>query len=286
MNHKVLKKLNGGNEDSVVHLVEIDGKQYVHKKAPIKHIKSEKFFHRTLERNGLSSLIMYPEYEIGESEAVFEYIPGSPPLGEVRSVENFNKMGTFVSAMHAITYSDFFNIDSEGKLTTSSWSIQFAKYIQDSFDDFVKVNNKTKNFTNEEVKKMERLVNSLAYFTVDSFSLVHGDLHTHNIMVRENGELVPFDKYEDFLIAPSIYDISLILSEEFNFSFFVKKDNDQYIEDRKCLMAFIETYGENIIKDQLDLIKRFALLRAMSRFPNKWKIYQVEMMKNILNSYS
>lgn len=286
MNHKVLKKLNGGNDDSVVHLIEIDGKQYVHKKAPIKHIKSEKFFHRTLERNGLPSLLMFPEYELGDSEVVFEYIPGSPPLGEVRSVENFNKMGKLVSAMHAISYPDFFNIDSEGKLTTTSWSVQFAKYIQESFDDFLEVNNETKNFTNEEVKKMESLVNSLAYHTVDTFSLVHGDLHTHNLMVRDNGELVPFDKYEDFLIAPAVYDISLILSEEFNSSFFVKKDTDQYSEDRKYLAAFIDTYGENRIEEQIDLIKRFALLRAMNRFPNKWKIYQVEMMKNILNSYS
>ena len=285
MKHKIIKPLKGGSDESVVNLIEIDGKHYVHKKAPKKTIIGEKFFHRTLDRNGLPSFQMFAEYEDGDNDVVFEYVENSPSLNENRSIDNFAKLGLVVSDMHDITYSDFFNIDDEGNPTVSSWSNQLAKYIQQNFDEFLEVNNESKQFSQEEVRKIEELIKPLAFHNFDKYSLVHGDMHTGNVMMKD-GQPIPYDSFGEFMVAPAVYDLGLILSEEFNSSLFVEGDDEKYQRNKEHLDAFMDTYGRDKIETQMDLVKRFALLRAMGRFPNPWKDNQVEMMKNILKSYS
>lgn len=285
MERKVIKELKGGSDTSVVNLVEIDGKKLVHKRAPKKTIIGEKFFHHTLSRRGIPSLIMFSEHEDGDNDVVFEYIEGSPSLNAAKSLENVRKYGELMSAMHTITYPDFFNIDDDGNPTTTSWSTQLKVYTQHNFDEFVEENNKDKKFSDNEVVKIESLINPLAYHTHDTFSLVHGDMHSGNVMIKD-GVLIPYDSFGEFMVAPVFYDLAVILSEEFRSSMFVFKEGDDHAESKAQLDAFIEGYGRDFVEKEIDLIKRYALLRAMGRYPNPWIKNQVEMMKNILKSYS
>jgi fructosamine-3-kinase len=278
MDYKVVKRLSGGDENSEVKLVEIEGRHYVLKTSSLRDTLAEEFFHQELAKNRLPSLELFFQLPLEPNQLLLEYIEDSTSLGDKKSAEGIYKWGQLVARMHDIHYAGFRNTTDKGALADTDWNQQLKKYLDESWSDFAEYQQEFNTF---EMSKLKQIIDPLVTIQLPYYSLLHGDLHIWNTLIRGE-DIVLFDKDAAFLMGSPFFDLSVVLSESFNSCFYVKGENPHYEEDRNYLDAFIDGYGRAVIESNREIIDRYAILRALKRYPHPFINYQLPMMKQIL----
>jgi hypothetical protein len=62
------------------------------------------------------------------------------------------------------------------------------------------------------IKNVEKILYVLVDYQPTELSITHGDLHSHNVLVKGD-ELILFDKFADFPVAPVAFGIGLLYAE-------------------------------------------------------------------------
>jgi 5-methylthioribose kinase len=116
-----------------------------------------------------------------------------------------------ISCTHAIKVDEFFVFDSEGAQTATGWSSYIKKYIDSAVTRHRKL---PYSLGDDLIDKIEKNLYALADYKPTDLSVTHGDLHGHNVLVK-NDSLILFDKFADFPVAPAAFDIGLLYAESF-----------------------------------------------------------------------
>ena len=98
-----------------------------------------------------------------------------------------------------------------------------------------------------------------------AWSIVHGDPHRKNVLVR-SGLPVLFDKGVRVFTGNVLYDLSLVCMEFPAGAFFPGSAADEQ-RDTVFLRAFFEGYGRDVLKEEL-LLRDYVLFRSLVRHPN------------------
>jgi Ser/Thr protein kinase RdoA (MazF antagonist) len=267
-----MKKLGAFKPDSIAQfeIVEIDGRKFLIKTATEEEVQNEKFFMQTLKEHGLPFLEIQDNDLLASNQVLVEYLEDSPTLDDQLTAEAFRWWGEMVRRMHAIKFDVVFSIDGSGEKRRTEWKF----YLEHRFAEAQK---KTP-FTPSEVQAIEKRIRPLFFIEPESPCLLHGDLHTNNV-IRKDEHLVLFDKSPWIVSGDPAYDLAIVLLN-FPAGTYVKTDDIEYANDRALLTAFFEGYGPEFTKEMTD---SYVLFRAFERYPNHHEPFLHEIIANILS---
>lgn len=271
---KIIKELPG-SYSSKVELVEIEGKQYVLKTWDAEEAENEKLFLRTLEDNGLPSLKVVEHPELKPDQILLEYVEGSPKLSE--TPENFIRFGEAVRSMHTIKYPNCFKVNSLGQQEEIDWN----KFLRYALNEGIKKQREEKTDIDEELlNAINSFVESRLPIRNIELSLLHADLHTGNLLVKNN-ELVIYDKSSEIFSGDSIYDLTTLLTHYPN-GIYVHTDHPDNLQDKIIMENFIKGYGFDFLNTKREVLDVYFVIKALWRYPSPWEIHSKEALRNIV----
>ncbi len=240
---KVIKKLNGFSSE--VFLVEFENIKYVLKRCDYEEIISEKAFSNELSKIGLTSLSFFDHEDLKENEILLEYIDGSKTLGDNFTELNCKKWGVITKKIHNQKFEKCFKYDNKGEKVELIWSNYLEGKIKKAFLKSREHNDY--GFNKNELKKIKKYLKPLLTIKPKYFSLIHGDFHTGNLLIKQN-ILVPFDKNPEIFTGDSLLDLAIAIVDMPNETL-IHINNPDYINDKKCLNAFLKGYGYDFLTD-------------------------------------
>lgn len=268
-----IKELNHTDRDASVKLVSIENHKFVLKTDDLREIAAQRYFNQQLEQHNIPALLAHAHVHLQPNQILLEYVKGSLTLGNVLSEERCRKWGEIVSHMHAIQKSEFSVLDPEGKQANAEWSSYIKKYI-----DAAVARHRSLSYSlgDNLITKIEKILYALVEFHPTELSVTHGDLHVHNVLVKDES-LILFDKFADFLVAPAAFDIGLLYAEAFSGAAFPQiglSSNEQ----QRYFQAFMNGYGP-LSAEQQKWLDHFTLLRAFYRWPNRFAPHSGEIIR-------
>lgn len=274
---KIIKELPGAY-CSKVELVEIDSQQYVLKTANLEDIANEIFFNKTISDNGLPALKIIENTSLSKNQILMEYIEGSPELEKHRTVENYISWGKVTKKMHSIISPKPYKVNEEGKLIEVKW----PEFIEEEIKAAVlRQQERNTNLDPRFIDEVVQFIRPVANIKHDSFSLVHSDLHSNNVLITERGAIL-FDNGSSIIYGDALYDLA-----QAGISFRVGLNSENENEEVTTLLqAFITGYGIDFIQKDKKLFARYMALRALRNHPNIFEPYLVELLKSILVTYT
>ncbi len=274
---KIIKELPGAY-CSKVELVEIDSQQYVLKTANLEDIANEIFFNKTISDNGLPALKIIENTSLSKNQILMEYIEGSPELEKHRTVENYISWGKVTKKMHSIIFPKPYKVNEEGKLIEVKW----PEFIEEEIKAAVlRQQERNTNLDPRFIDEVVQFIRPVANIKHDSFSLVHSDLHSNNVLITERGAIL-FDNGSSIMYGDALYDLA-----QAGISFRVGLNSENENEEVTTLLqAFITGYGIDFIQKDKKLFARYMALRALRNHPNIFEPYLVELLKSILVAYT
>lgn len=275
---KKIKKLSG-SYSSEVFLVELNKKRYVFKRVnDISEVLSEKKFNKVLKKNNISFLKNYKYTGLKPNEILLEYIDNSKILGNEFNKKNCKAWGEITKKVHSIKYKECFKYDDTNKKIILKWPNYIKNQIKEAF---VKAKeNGNYGFNGEQLREIEKYLLPLKRIELNQYSLIHGDLHTSNILIKGN-ELILFDKNADIFTGDPLRDLAIALLEMPNETL-VKTKNPEFKNDKECLEAFIKGYGVNFLENKN--LKRYVMLIAFGRLYTPFSINYKEIILNLLKN--
>lgn len=278
MKYKIIKKLAG--HSSEVALVEKDGQQYVFKTAKLEDIFSERQFFVELHKHGIPSLEVFEDESLESNQILLEYVRQVFPFEELCSIQNCRKWGEVVKKMHNIHYPNSFRIGLDGERINLDWG-EFMK----SQIDFGLQLHKERQFdiSDKRLTQIQEFLDPLISLQPKTYSLIHGDMHAGNFLIR-NGEVILFDKSEEIFSGDLLLDLAVTMLE-FPNGTYATIDDPEYTLDRDRLNTFVEGYGRNFLESNRELLDRYVLLRAWQRFQSKFNPYNKLVVEGILVKY-
>ena len=265
---KFIKKFKGA-KNAEVNLVEIEGKLWVHKKEDAKSSLNEIAFYKELKKNKLPSLQIFEDLDLPEDEIVVEYIESSPPVSD--TIEDYELWGKTLKQLHGIKYptatvlrdDGFINLDVDSEyskeISKAKEIIVEGKYFSDGQSEQIA------KYLTERLSKLEL-----------SYCLVHGDMHSANVLKRGN-ELVLFDKSPSQWSFTPLIDLAIVMLEVPN-GYLVSTNLPEYQNDTALREAFLKGYGDV----DLEEVRVFAQLEAVKRINNSHEPLNPEVVKTIL----
>jgi Ser/Thr protein kinase RdoA (MazF antagonist) len=269
-----IKELNHTGRSASVKLVRIAGQKYfVLKTDSIREAAAQIFFNQQLNAHHIPTLAIYNHPDLQPGQILLEYIKGSPTLGGALTEGASREWGALVARMHAITTPEFIVLTAHGDKVAADWKTYLEKYIQAAF---LRHLNLVSGLDAQTLQSIEVILNRLLTYTPKVFSITHGDLHVHNVLVRDNS-LVLYDKYADFLMAPPSFDLGVVYAEAFNGAAYPQLGLSTK-EQQQLFAAFMSGYGP-LPPEQQEWLDHFILLRAFYRWPNRFAPHSGEVIK-------
>lgn len=268
-----IEELNHADRDASVKLVSINGHKYVLKTDDIREVAAQKYFNEQLESHHIPALAAHAHVALQPNQILLEYVEDSLTLGNVLSEDRCRAWGELVARVHAIKAPEFFVFDTDGKRISMEWSPYIKKYI-----DTAVARHKSLPYSlgDELINKIEKILYALVEYYPTELSVTHGDLHGHNVLVKGD-ELILFDKFADFPVAPAVFDIGLLYAESFGGAAFSEMGFST-AEQQRFFNAFIDGYGP-LPAEQQKWLDYFILLRAFYRWPNRFHPHSGETIR-------
>ncbi len=268
-----IEELNHADRDASVKSVSINGSKYVLKTDDIREVAAQKYFNEQLESHHIPALAVHAHVALQPNQILLEYVEGSLTLGNVLSEERCRAWGKLVSRVHAIKANEFFVFDTDGKQINTEWSSYIKKYI-----DTAVARHKSLPYSlgDELINKIEKILYALVDYHPTELSVTHGDLHVHNVLVKDD-ELILFDKFADFPVAPAAFDVGLLYAESFGGAAYPELGFST-VEQRRFFNAFLDGYGP-LSAEQQKWLDHFILLRAFYRWPNRFHPHSGETIR-------
>ncbi|MDF2379544.1 MAG: aminoglycoside phosphotransferase family protein [Candidatus Gracilibacteria bacterium] len=271
---KILTKIHG-SFSSEVFLVERGSEQFVLKRGDIAEVISEKKFSDVLADHGIPSLKYFEDTDVKENELVLEYIPGSPVLGEMCNEMYSKRWGEVTRKMHQISYPTCFRYNEKGEQSELKWADYMEQKLEKAFRKAEE--NDYYGFDEKSVGNIREYLALLQDYEPEQYSLVHADLHSNNVLIRD-GELVLFDKNPDVFSGDPLLDLAIIMMD-MPHGTLIDEGNS---EDEKCLEAFIDGYGEDFLQNEM--LNVYVLLIAFGRMYTPYADGYAEIVKKSLES--
>lgn len=255
---KIIKELEG-SFSSHVYLVEIKGIKYVFKRANINDIISEKRFMESLSQHGITAL-NHPNCPVEKSnELLMEYVEGSKTLVGNSDEKIYREWGKITRKMHNIKYNTCFKYNKKGEVEKLEWSDYMQFKIEKAFAKSKE--NKGYGFHRDELKKIRDYLSPLFNVRPKTFSLIHGDFHTGNVLIKKK-ELIFFDKNPESFSGDYLLDLAIAIIDMPNGTL-MKTSDHQHANDKACLNSFIEGYEKNFLGEPN--LYRYIMLIAFGR---------------------
>lgn len=253
---------------SKVELVEIDGKNFVLKTADKEDIENEKNFFSLLSAHNLPTLQIFQSADLFANQILLEYIPGSPTLGKNLSVEMCKKWGSLMKNIHSIQ-SSHPAIFKNGSVEYIEWEDCIIANLEKGRQ---RVKEKKSDLTPQMVESLCLIIKKFIPLKLPFFSLLHGDPHSQNILLR-NKELFIFDKDPQIFYGDPLFDLAVIAIE------FPHEKNKIFLD------AFAQGYGQDVFNEKGEILDAYILLRGFTRYPNPFELDLKEMMEEIIKKY-
>lgn len=263
---KKIKKLDV-DADAVIELVEdAFGRQLILKTCESETVILEKHFVDELRKHGLPHLEVYSDDSLTSDQILLEYVPESRTLTITPELPLFVKWGSLVRQMHTIHAPRPILILEDGASQEMSW----RAFLSQKFDKHRLRHLEKGTLGESDIKKVEAVVHKLAHIERTEFSLLHGDLHRNNVLIRDS-ELVLFDKGHRMLYGDPHYDLATVVA---------KFQNSAYHE---FIESFLKGYGEDVFMTRPEEIKMNIILRCFERHPNRHgKAYTGDVLRSLL----
>lgn len=259
-----IKKLDV-NAGAIIELVQDEkGVTRILKTCDVYEVKIETAFIKLLKEHGIPCVEVFQNGNLQDNQLLLEYVEGSPTLGKQEVPELFRKWGAVTRKMHDTTSQKAMKLLETGQMEEINWA------------DFLKgryMNADTKGLDQERVQKIVKALDKLFATEISEFSLIHGDLHSNNVFVRD-GEILLFDKGHYVFYGDKYYDLAIFM---INFGF---DEADKEIRD-----AFIEGYGYNFIEQEKERVELNTLLRAFERHGNRFEPQTGEIIEKLSEKY-
>lgn len=275
-NMKILKKIPG-SFSSEVFLVEIEEKKFVLKRCQyIDEIITEKEFINILSDNNIQSLKYFENQDLTPNEILLEYVENSTILGDRFTKENCKTWGKLTKRMHDIKFDHCFKFNKAGKRKEITWSSYIEKKIKKTKKK-AKENN-FYNFNDKELKKINEYIFPLQNIKLNNFSLIHGDLHTSNVLIKNN-ELLLFDKNPEAFSGDPLIDLAIAFIDMPNGTL-IKTSDPENKNDKSCLNYFIKGYGKNFLNSEI--LNKYIVLIAFGRLYTPYSKFYKAIILNII----
>lgn len=268
---KKIKKLDVDAE-ALIEIVENEnGQRLVLKTATPYEVVIEKKFTEIINKYNIPSLLFYNEEELLPNQLLLEYVDGSPTLGKSETTEWFIKWGQIVRCIHNVHSNESIKILENGSLLSIDW----REFLKERYLQATEKNNKNNFLEKKLVEKIGIALERLINMNTNSYSLIHGDLHSNNAIIKED-KVILFDKGSFILYGDPFYDLAIFM---INFGFSTEK------EDIALTAAFIDGYGKDFINANKERIDLNTLLRAFERHGNKFEPQTGSIILSLLNKY-
>lgn len=258
---EIVRPLAGGGGSATVDLVRVGAESLVLKRQTVRHAAAERLFQRAQAAAGLPSLRVVDHPGLTADQVLLEYVPGSPTIGGVPSLDLCRRWGAAIARLHSVSITPFLALDGEGGLVPSAWRDVLRRTMQAGLD------HQRRHEAGLSPALLDGIAERLeAVFAFDpsAFALAHGDLHLNNALVRGD-EIVLFDKAPDVWAAPAVFDLAVIYSEVFPGARY--GESAARAGDGERMAAFMAGHG-GLGEDQVPWIDHFVVLRSLRRYPN------------------
>lgn len=258
---EVVRPLAGGGGSATVDLVRIGEEAFVLKRQTRRHAAGERLFQHALQAQGLPYLRVVDRPDLAADQILLEYVEGSPTIGGSPPLSLCARWGATIASLHAICLPQFVTLDGMGELAAARWP-DFLRRTLDAGLDFQR--SRGDGLRKVLIDRIADRLEALFGVAFDDLTLVHGDLHLNNALVRDD-DIVLFDKAPGVWTAPAVFDLAVIYSEAFpgaRYGGSLARHGDG-----ERMAAFMIGYGE-LSEPQAAWIDHFVLLRALRRYPN------------------
>jgi Ser/Thr protein kinase RdoA (MazF antagonist) len=273
---KIIKKIPG-SFSSELFLVEIKKKRYVLKRDDdTSDIISEKEFFKVLSKNNIPTLNYFENPKLKSNEILLEYIQGSVNLGDRFTAKNCKTWGKITRRMHEIKFNDCFRLNKDGRKIKQKWSMHLNKKIKKAFAKAEANNNY--DYSKAELKKIRKYLSPLKTIEPKRFSLIHGDLHTNNVLIKKD-KLILFDKNPEIFSGDPLLDLAIALIDMPNDTL-IKTDDSEHTNDKKCLNSFIAGYRTDFLNNPS--LNVYIMLIAFGRLYTPFSENYKDIILNLL----
>jgi len=276
---KIIKKLEG-SFCSDVYLVKLKGIKYVLKRCGLDEIVSEKMFNKELSKHGIKTLSFFDNHNLKTNEILLEYVEGSKTLVNYFTESNCKKWGEISKKIHDIKFESCFKYNDKGEKVELTWSNYLASKIKKAF--LKSKENNDYGFTKKEIKRIKEYLEPLFNINLEHFSLIHGDFHTGNVLIKNN-ELIPFDKNPEIFTGDFLLDLAIAIVDMPNGTL-MHTDNPKYANDKKCFNAFLESYNYDFLSDSN--LYKYIMLIAFGRLYTPFSENYKDIIYNLLKKES
>lgn len=261
---------NGLNEQHELEV--LNGIQVVRKQCDADAFWNELFFQAELNNHNLPNLRLFDSKS--SNEILMEFVPeGTPNL----NTSFMHTWGTLMQKVHAITYQNPFYIAANNTITTTTWT--------DHLRERMRIAQGKKALQSElEAKIVSILESTVLQAELKQASLIHGDLHSNNVLVR-NGELVLFDSSPYIRSGDPLYDLAITWIG-FAADTYVNIKDPKHEGNKKLLAAFIDGYGADKIKKHQATLDLYVLMRSFERYPNPYEPQLKQIMQHLVHKHS
>lgn len=267
------------SDDSQVDLIEEGGKQYVLKTADVEDVVNEKRFFVLMQAAGMPTLALADFPFLQPNQLALEYVVDSPTLGLHLTPELCTTWGQRVRQLHTITAAQPARLTATGQLQTVDWK----EFIQSQIERGIARKQEAIHANPSlETDNIVRALQPLLAYTPPVSTLIHGDLHPNNVLMR-NRDLVLYDKNSVILYGDPLYDLAIVFLN-FPNGRYIHITDPAYSKDEEFLLAFQDGYG-HLTAAELTLIDRYVILRACNRHPNPYEVHNVQIMTQLTQQY-
>lgn len=253
---------------SQVRIEKRDDRDVLIKSVDARERKNEIAFHALLHELGLPSMNLR---EVNE-ELVIDFIEGAKTLGDVETVENYQRLGEMLRALHSKTYLEPFLLDDNGNKQPLDWQTFLSRCISTG----KKRQEERGGFSESIIDRMREVIQNIP--EPKKITPIHGDLHGNNVLLK-NDQLYLFDKADQVFAGDPLYDLSLF-GITLPGIYGIGSHGERDIEMMK---AFVEGYGEDFMKDRMTF-DRYVLLRSFERWPNPFETEIPMIVERILKN--
>lgn len=273
---KIIKELPGAYS-SKVELVDVDSVLWVLKTADVDDIVNEKKFFDLISLQGLPVLKTLDVPELKPNQILIEYVPNSPTLSGQLTKPIGRNWGQLMAGIHSIKHKSAARLE-KNKLKLITWSDFIQERITKGIEKHVK------NKTGLPIRQITQTLSPLLSYSPKEYSLIHGDAHSNNVLIY-NKQLYIFDKNSIIFYGDTLFDLALI-AIEFPNGLYIKTLDSENQKDSVVIKSFVTGYGTDFINDNRRIFDLYVLMRAFTRFPNKFEPHLEAIIRSVLKSYS
>ena len=268
---KKIKKLEVDASATIEIVKNEQGHELVLKTSDPYEVNVERKFIEILKEHNIPHLELYEDETLLPNQLLLEYVEDSPTIGKDELPKWFIKWGEIIRKIHDVKSPEAIKVLEDNSVQSVSWN----NFIKERYQTAVSKHVEVGLLDTGTMEKIGKLVERLQSTEISTYSLIHGDLHSNNAMIR-NEEVILFDKGSSILYGDMLYDLAVPI---INFSF----TNEE--KDKENIEAFMQGYGESFLETNIERLDYYVLLRAFERHGNKFEPQTGDIMFRLLSKY-